>query len=198
MIALYRDGTSVVHRLPAWVKLVVTAVVVFTVSLVPHTPVSLSIVAAMTVGCYLIAGLGILEVWRQLVAFRWLIVFALASQLVFLDTGVALVNTGRITVIIVFATLLTLTTTTADLLATTERALTPLSRIGVNPQKLSLVLAMTITTIPVIASFAATIREAQLARGVRVSPHNAVVPLMVMSLKHADDMAEAMIARGLD
>ena len=61
-----------------------------------------------------------------------------------------------------------------------------------------MLLATTVTAIPVIAGFAAAIREAQRARGVRLLPHAVVVPLLVMSLKHADDLAEAMVARGAE
>jgi biotin transport system permease protein len=198
MIALYRAGSSILHRLPAGVKLTSTMLLVFVVSLIPHTWWSLAVIAAVTVAGYLIAGLGVAEVWRQVLAIRWLIVFALTTQLLFLSAQVALINVSRITTVIVLAALLTLTTRTADLLTTTERALAPLRRVGVNPHKVGLTLAITITTIPVLAAFATTVREAQMARGARTRLHTAVVPLMVMSLKHADELSEAMIARGLD
>jgi biotin transport system permease protein len=50
----------------------------------------------------------------------------------------------------------------------------------------------------VIAGFATDIRDAQRARGVRVGPHTAVVPLLVLSLKHSDELAEALAARGVE
>ncbi len=69
---------------------------------------------------------------------------------------------------------------------------------GVNPSRVALMLSMTITTIPVIAGFAAQIREAQRARGVPLAPLAFVVPLLIMTLKHSDDLADALTARGID
>jgi biotin transport system permease protein len=55
---------------------------------------------------------------------------------------------------------------------------------------------LTITMIPVVASFAHEVRDAQRARGVRLGIRG-VVPLLVRTLRHADDVGDALAARGL-
>jgi len=57
---------------------------------------------------------------------------------------------------------------------------------------------MTINAVPMILKFAAQTREAQQARGAKPSIALMTVPLLVASLKYADDFAEALTARGVE
>ncbi|MFZ4896074.1 energy-coupling factor transporter transmembrane component T family protein [Plantibacter sp. Mn2098] len=198
MIALYRPGTSVLHRMPAGPKVLAVMLVVFLVSVLPQAGWALAGAATLAVVGYLIAGLGFGELWRQVLVVRWVIVIMLAGQVIFLPFTLALTNTGRVVAVVLIAALITLTTRTVDLLDAVERGLGPLRRFGVDPARIGLVLAITITAIPVIAGFASTIREAQRARGVPLRPHTFVVPVMVMSMKHADDLGDALVARGFE
>jgi biotin transport system permease protein len=135
---------------------------------------------------------------RQLYAARWIVLVMLVTQAFFLPGWVAVTNAGRVLVVIVLAALITLTTRIPALLDATERALAPLRRFGVNPAGIGLLLALTITAVPVIGGFAAEIREAQRARGAPVRLQTFVVPLLVMSLKHSDELADALTARGIE
>jgi biotin transport system permease protein len=195
VITLYRPGTSILHRAPAGVKILVLAILALAISLLVRDLSSLALAAAVTVGAYLLAGLGVTGLAAQVVAIRWIIVTMLGTQLVFLSARLAALNTGRVVIVIVLVSLLSLTTLTADLLDATDRACQPLRRIGVDPAQVALLLAMTVTTIPVIAGFASTIRDAQRARGVPLRLQFLVVPLLIMSLRHADDLADAVAAR---
>jgi biotin transport system permease protein len=198
MIALYRPGTSPIHRMPAGAKVLtfmaVTLAITFAANIVWTVPVAFVLV----VTGYLLAGLGARELIGQIVAVRWVVVILLTTQLVFLPALAAVTNTGRVLAVIVLAALITLTTRIPALLDATERALAPLRRFGVNPSSIGLLLGMTITAIPVIAGFATAIREAQRARGVPIRFTTFVVPLLVMSLKHSDDLADALTARGVE
>ncbi|TXN29504.1 energy-coupling factor transporter transmembrane component T family protein [Lacisediminihabitans profunda] len=198
MIALYRPGASAIHRAPAGPKVLVFIAITLAITLSAHSAWMLPAAAVLVVAGYLIAGLGLGELAAQVVALRWLIVVMLVTQLVFLPALVALANTGRVVVVIALAALVTLTTRVPALLDATERTLAPLRRFGVNPAGVGLLLAMTITTIPVIAGLAGSIREAQRARGVPVRATTFVVPLLVLSLKHSDDLADALAARGVE
>jgi biotin transport system permease protein len=198
VIALYRPGASPLHRAPAGPKALVFIALSLAITLTAHNPWTLPAAGALVVAGYLIAGLGLGELAAQVIALRWLIVIMLATQLVFLPAPVALANTGRVVAVIALAALVTLTTRVPALLDATERTLSPLRRLGVNPAGVGLLLAMTITTIPVIAGLADSIREAQRARGVPVRPATFVVPLLVLSLKHSDDLADALAARGVE
>lgn len=198
MIALYRPGNSILHRMPAGVKLLAFGVIAIAVSILATTAIGLGIATALTICLYFIGGFGLREILLQALVIKWVIVVMLLSQLIFLPTATALTNTGRVVVVVVLAALLTLTTRVPAVLDSVERGLALVRHVGGNPAAVALVLALTITAIPVIGSFARDIREAQRARGVRVGPQTAVVPLLVLSLKHADELAEALAARGVD
>ena len=198
MISLYRPGRSPLHRLPAGPKLTVVAALAMAVSLAPASPWLPAAAAVVVAGGYLLAGLGVGELGRQVGRLRWLVLVTLLTQLFLLPRLTVAANVVRVVAVILLANLVTLTTRTDGLIAAVERALSPLRRLGADPGRVALLLSMTITTIPVIAGFAVRIREAQRARGVPISPLAFVVPLLVMTLKHADDLADALTARGLD
>lgn len=197
MITLYHPGSSPIHRLPAGVKVLLFLAITLTITMTAQSIWAVATAAVIVVAFYFLAGLG-QQLPRQLFALRWVLAVTLLTQLIFLPPLVAVTNTGRVLVVVVFAALISLSTRVSALLDTTERALGPLRRFGVSPTAIGLVLAMTITTIPVIGGLASTIREAQRARGVPVRLTTFVVPLLVMSLKHSDDLADALAARGVE
>lgn len=198
MIGLYQPGTSLLHRTPAGVKVLVFAALTLAIALTAGGVWTLPAAGCLTAALYLLAGLGIRPLLRQLCAARWIVLVMLVTQVIFLPVLVALTNTGRVLIVIVLAALITLTTRIPALLDATERALTPFRRFGVNPAAIGLLLALTITAIPVIGGFATAIREAQRARGAPVRLQTFVVPLLVMSLKHSDELADALTARGIE
>ena len=198
MIVLYRPGTSLLHRMPAGAKVLVFAALVLAIALTANSVWTLPTAGILAISLYLIAGLGMPTLLRQLYAARWIALVMLVTQVFFLPVLAAISNTSRVLVVIVLAALITLTTRVPALLDATESALAPLRRFGVNPAGIGLVLALTITAIPVIGGFAADIREAQRARGVPVRLQTFVVPLLVMSLKHSDELADALTARGIE
>jgi biotin transport system permease protein len=102
----------------------------------------------------------------------------------------------RFAILVILATLLALTTRVSDMLAAFERALAPLRRLGVAPERVAFVLALTIRLVPVLAAHVGTIREAQRARGLDGSVIALVVPLLIRGLRTADALTEAIEARG--
>jgi biotin transport system permease protein len=74
----------------------------------------------------------------------------------------------------------------------------PLRRIGVNPDRVALVLALTIRCIPVISEIVVSVREAQIARGASRNPLALVVPVVIRTLRAAEALGEALTARGVD
>jgi biotin transport system permease protein len=198
MISLYRPGRSWLHRIAAGPKLLAVMALALAVSLAPANPWVLASAVVVVIGCYLSAGLGVREIGLQVYRLRWLMLFILAAQIFFLPGITVAANIVRVATVILLANLVTLTTRTEAIIDAIERALAPLRRIGVNPGRVALMLSLTITTIPVITGFAAQIREAQRARGVPVAPLTFVVPLLIMALKHSDDLADALTARGID
>ena len=197
MLTLYRPGTGWVHRAPAGPKALVLLLVVLGLSLMPSGYAAAVACGAVVVLGYVVTGLGLRELARQIVAVRWVVVITLGAQLIFLQTEPAVANTSRVLATLLIAALLVLTTRIGDLLDAVERALRPLARLGADPARVALVLAVAITTVPVLVRLAAGVREAQKVRGAGAGLVSFVIPFLVVSLKHADDLGEALTARGV-
>jgi biotin transport system permease protein len=192
----YVAGTSWLHRLPAAAKLI-GLLVLLTATLLLRSPVAVVGAAVMTVALYASAGL-LRGVAAQVRPMRWLVLGLLALQTLTAGWVTAVVVTGQLVVAVVLAGLVTLTTRVVELLDVFEHMLRPLRRIGVDAERVALMLALAIRTVPVVAGLAEEVRDAQRSRGGTVSPRSFAVPFVVRSLRHADAVGEALAARGLD
>lgn len=190
------------ERMPAGPELIALMVVVLGVSLLPSTWWAAGTAVAVAVAAYAAAQLGdgLLGMRRlagQVRAVRWVMLFTLVSQLVLLGPEPAVANTARVTAAIAIAGLLVLTTSMTALLDSVERGLGPLRRLGVDTERISLLLTVTAGTVPVLGRLAGDVREAQRARGARPGLRTFVVPFLVVALKHADQLGDALTARGV-
>ncbi|MGN6272873.1 MAG: CbiQ family ECF transporter T component [Protaetiibacter sp.] len=197
MIALFLPGHSLLHRAPAGAKLAGLVVLALLISLWPHTGITIAIAGLLVVGLYALALFPPSVLLGHLWLAKWVVVLMVATQLVFLTPWDALLNTVRVVSIVLLAGLLTLTTRSEALLTALEAALKPFERLGVDARRVGLTLSLTISMLPVVADIARRVREAQQARGVRIG-FRAVVPILVLALRHADDVADALSARGAD
>lgn len=197
MITLYRPGTGWLHRMPTGPKAFGILVIVLAISLLPTSWWTAVIAGSVTLLGYLASGIGLRELGRQIILIRWIITITAIGQLIFLDIESAISNTSRMIAAILLAALLVLSTRVADLLDAFERGLRPFGRIGIDPARIALMLAVAINTVPVLARLALSVREAQRARGTRSSLFTFVVPFLVVALKHADELGDALTARGV-
>ncbi len=196
MISLYRPGAGILHRMPAGAKLAVLAASALVLSLLRPGIIGTLAVLVLVSSLYALGGLTLRalgEAWWRL---RWLIVVLGGALWLFTSAADAVQNTGRVVALLLLAELVTRTTRMGDLLEVFRTLVRPLRRFGVDPEAVALTLSLTIAMIPVIAGFAAQVRDAQRARGVRLGPR-AVLPLLVLTMKHADDVGDAMAARGI-
>jgi biotin transport system permease protein len=106
--------------------------------------------------------------------------------------------TGGLLVSVALAGLVTLTTRVTDMLDALMRVLGPVQRVGVDPARIALLLALTIRCVPMLAAIVTSVREAQVARGAGRNPLALAVPVVVRTLRAADALGEALTARGLD
>lgn len=196
MIQSYRPGASIVHRMSAGPKLVLFAALALVSSAYPHDGWSVTVSLVVVCTLYLVAGLPvrvlIVEMWRL----RWLVLVLGTALWIFVSPLTAWISTSRVASLLLLAALLTITTRMGDLLAVLHRMLRPLHRLGVDADAVAMTISLTLTMIPVVAGFARAVREAQRARGVRPGLRT-TVPLMVRTLRHADEVGDALAARGL-
>lgn len=197
MLSLYYPTASVIHRAPTWLKLLVLALGSIALFFIPNSYWSTLVVAVPLVG-YLAAQLPLRVLGTDVLRMAFLLAFLLVTQLIFNEPEVAATVVARLTTIILAAQLFTRTTRIQQLIATVERLVSPLKPLGVNPYKVALAVALMLSALGQIMGFIRQVRNAQRARGVRLAAWSWVVPVLVLSLKHADDMADALAVRGLD
>jgi energy-coupling factor transport system permease protein len=111
----------------------------------------------------------------------------------------------RIVILIMFTSLLTLTTSPIELTDGIEDILKPFSRLGVPAHELAMMMTIALRFIPTLMEEADRIMKAQMARGADFSSGNLaqrarsliplLVPLFVSAFRRADDLAMAMEAR---
>ena len=123
------------------------------------------------------------------------------------DSGVfsAIKMMGRIILLLIFSSLLTLTTKPLDIALALETLLSPLKKIGLPIQDFSIMLSITLRFIPTILQEFNTIKMAQQARGGNFETRNPfkklsqysliLLPLLMSVIKKVDNLTLAMEAR---
>lgn len=194
----YQRGTSVLHRLPAGIKLLGLGVVIALMAVLVDSPARLGVAAGGVVVLVTLARLGPRTMAAQLRPVLWVLVFIFGFQLLVTDWRRALVVCGVLLLSVAVAAVVTSTTRTTDMLAALTRAMRPLSRLGFPVDQVAMALALALRSIPLMVETVRQVEEARRARGLRFSPRIVVAPVVVAALRTADGFAEALIARGLD
>lgn len=197
MIGLYRPGTSLLHRAPAGLLLLLLVAGTTTLVLV-RTPLAVAVAAAAVAVGYVLAGVPASATLAQLWPLRWFVLVLVPLQWWSGGWRLVVVVVGTLLVTVAAAALVTLTTRVSDVLDACVRMLRPARRLGVDPERVALTLALTVRAVPVLADTFAQARDARRARGLERSPRALLVPLVLRTLRHADRLGEALAARGVD
>ncbi|HET7683285.1 MAG TPA: energy-coupling factor transporter transmembrane protein EcfT [Marmoricola sp.] len=196
-LGTFVPGHSVVHRLPAGVKLLLLAAAAV-VSVFLDRPWQVAVLVVGALVLFAVARLPLRSVGVQLRPLAVLLLVLAAFQLLVNGWRTAAVVVGALIALVLLAGLVSMTTRTTELVDVVVRLCGPLRRLGVQPERIGLLMALGIRSVPVVAGLAREVRDAQLARGLASSPTAFAVPLVVRSLRHADRLGEALIARGVD
>ena len=103
---------------------------------------------------------------------------------------------GNLLALIFAASAVTASTATNDMLDTVAWMLRPLACAGIDPDRIALAFALTMTAIPSILTIARETQAAARARGLDRSLRARVVPLVLRTVAHAQATGEALAARG--
>nr|WP_228047237.1 energy-coupling factor transporter transmembrane protein EcfT [Saccharopolyspora sp. HNM0983] len=195
-MGLYEPGSSPLHRLPAGAKfagLLGAGVLLFALS----GPLALGICAVLVVAGYPLARIRPMRCWQAARLLVPVLAFVFAVQWWLLGLDTAAVVCLRLFAALAAANLFTLTTRVDDLVAAVERGLGPLRRFGVRPERVGLLVGLTLQAVAALSSIADDTRQAQRARGAGASVTAFAVPFLVRTLRHADQLGEALAARGV-
>jgi len=197
LFSLSTGRVTWLHRVPAGIKLLVLLLAGAGVFLI-RDPRILGAALAATLVLMLSARLPLRELFHQVLPALVLIAALAAFHIATGEPDLAFQVSARLGVAILLAVLLTMTTRVSAMVEAIEFGLFPLKYIGMSPAKIGLMLSLAIRFIPVLFALLADIREAQRARGLERSVFAVAMPLLVRTLRMADDLAEAIAARGFD
>lgn len=198
MTGLYVPGQSWLHRQSAWLKLLV----LFLLGIALVTTDQLRVLGGGLVVTGMVfvfvADLGAGRLWRATrLLLPWLIIILLAQVwLTDVESGFRII--ARLVSLVWAAALVTHTTRLTDMsdaFASIFRFMRPL---GVSPDRIAFLCALTIRLVPALFDTLQQVREAQRARGIEHSYLAAFVPVLIRVIKQADTMSDALVARGFD
>lgn len=197
MRSLHIDGDSILHRLPAGVKLATLAVLslaLFTINI----PALLAAAALAGLAAHALLRISAREIWHRMRPFALIVVVVALFTAVFSGTTEGLTAFFRLASLALLASLVTATTTTGDFIDVITRAAMPLERLGLlKAQDVGLSIGLVIRFVPEILSRYEVIRDAHYARGLKPRPLSIIVPLIITTLRSADEIAAAIDARGI-
>jgi biotin transport system permease protein len=196
LLANYVPGTSVIHRMPLWLKFLVVLACGMASFLIVDWRLA---AAAFGLMCtlFLFSGAGPARLFR---AVRPLLPVLLAIGLFQwwqLGAPTAARIVLNILLCVVAASLLTATTPLHRLLDGVVSLARPFQRFGADPERFALTIAIMLRSIPFIAGAFADVRDSARARGLERTPRALVLPVFITTVAYARHTGDALAARGL-
>lgn len=219
-IGRYVHGTTVLHKMAPWVKIVLTIIYALTLFWL-SSPLSYAVYILFTLLIILISKISVRLMLKGIKPLIWLLIFAsvfniflvpgkeMFTFLSFTATYEGVIEAVKLAVrlilLIVTTSLLTLTTTPIALTDGIEKILRPLDKIHIPSHEIAMMMSIALRFIPILLEETDKIMKAQIARGADFESGNLMkkakslvpllVPLFISAFRRANDLATAMEAR---
>jgi len=203
LLGRHRPGTSPLHRAGPGAKLAGLAAVGLAAGLArAQAPAAgalalLAVLLLAVAAAALAAGLGVGYLAGQLRRLTAVLLLLGAVQWLTRGPLVAAAVLAALVTCVWAAATVTGTTPVPVLLDAVVRALRPLRRLGVDPDRVGLALLLAVTSIPVVAGLLRDSQAAAAARGLPRDARAVLVPTVLRTVAHAHAVSEALAARGL-
>lgn len=195
--SLYVEGNSLVHRVPLPVKLVVLCFLAIALFLV-RSPWLLAPVPVVAAIVYLSTGQSARQALSRLKPVFFTVLLVAFFSLIAVSPQEAALQILRLTALMLFAAAVTATTTVNAFISTITSAARPLERLGLcRADDIGLAFGLVVRFVPEIMVRYAALRDAHKARGLRLRPFTLISPLIILTLREADQIAQAIDARSL-
>lgn len=216
----YIPGESVLHRLDPRTKIIWTGILMVAVFLMESWQ-EYVMMGAFVIMLLLVSNIPIKHSLKGLKPLLFILALTAVLNIFFLD-GTPLFTLGpikvtyegilsavklfiRLVMLIMVASLMTLTTTPMAMTDGIERMLKPLEKIGVPAHEIAMMMSIALRFIPTLMEETERIMKAQASRGADFDTGNilkrvksfipVLVPLFISAFKRADELAEAMESR---
>ncbi len=195
--SVYVQGQGVLQRLPAGIKLAALALTGATLMWVQQWLILLLALILM-LGLVAWSGVTFRRIWQQVRLLGWfMLVLGTYSALV-QSPVIAAEMLLRLSTLILAAQLVSMTTPITQMMSVIQYLLMPLDRLGwVSAERVSLACGLTLRLIPELGLQWHDIREAQAARGLKPGVLSMLVPMLLRTIRRAEEIAEAIDARSI-
>ncbi|MGI6607893.1 MAG: energy-coupling factor transporter transmembrane component T family protein [Erysipelotrichaceae bacterium] len=218
----YIPLNSFVHKLDPRTKIVAMMILLVTI-FIPAGFIGYGIIGVFLIMALFLSKLSFSFIWKSFKPTLFMLVFLLVINMFIIKTGDVWLTIGsfnlysgaviqtvyivlRLLLMIVITTMLTATTKPLDLTMGLEDLLSPLVKMNVPTHDIAMMISLALRFIPTLLEEAQRILKAQASRGVDIESGSfkekiqailsLIVPLFVSSFQKADDLADAMEARG--
>lgn len=197
MQSLYVEGNSALHRISPRAKIVSLFLLGVVLFLGDNLPL-LAIVTLLTALVYGRIGLSVRESLVRLRPIFLTILIVALFTLIVNPWHMALATLLRLTALMLFAAAVTATTTITQFMDEITALARPLEWTGwVKADDIGLAVGLVLRFVPEIIARYHAISEAHAARGLKVRPTTILTPLIILTLRDADNIAAAIDARGI-
>ncbi|QIZ81688.1 energy-coupling factor transporter transmembrane component T [Thalassovita gelatinovora] len=196
MISLTSPVRTRAHDLPAGLKL--GLLLLATVALAASADLRFHIAAFLSaLGLYSLPGVRFLRGGLSRLRILWpFVAVVLLWHLVTRDISAGLVICLRMVTAVGLANLVTMTTRLSDMMAVIRWIGTPFARLGLNMRALEIGIALVMRMVPVLSEKGQQLTQSWSARSTRRPRWHVVLPLTLLALDDADNVAQALRARG--
>lgn len=218
----YLPLNSIIHNMDPRYKLMSMLILMVTIFL-PSGYIGYVIIGAFVLLALLLAKLNFTMIFKAMKPMLFMLVFLTFVNALVLRTGYVLIDvfgfkiysdaifrtlyiTIRLLLMIMVTTILTASTKPLDLTLAIEDLLSPFKRFGFPAHEIAMMISIALRFIPTLIDETNRIMKAQASRGVDlkegsfkekiVAILSLIVPLFVSSFQRAEELADAMEARG--
>lgn len=196
LLATFVPGSSLVHRAPLWLKFPLVVACGMGSFLIADWAAA-AVGLAVLCGVYLLSGAGPGRLLRAVRPVLPVLAVVGAFQWWQLGGPVAAKIVLNVLVCVVAAAILTATTPVQTLLDGVASLARPFRRLGADPERFALTIAVMLRSIPFIAGAYADVRDSARARGLERNPRALVLPVFITTVAFARQTGDALAARGL-
>lgn len=205
VIGKYYNNNSIIHKINPFIKLLLTLIYIIFIMLVENLYAYL-ILTIFLVIFILFTKVPLKQYYKSIKGLYILILSIIIINIVFKTqyTNIILMIM-KLLLILMYTSILTMTTTTLELTKALEQLLYPIKYIGINIYRLSFIITLTINFIPSILNQVNKILISLKIKGINYKKQNLrnkllilkaiILPTFNLSLKIADNMADILDIR---
>lgn len=205
MIGRYYPVNSQVHKMNPLAKII--CILLFIVMIFFTYDIRFNVIISVLLILMLLNTKVPMKIYiKTILSIKWLLLFILIINLILrTNLQVTIITALRLVYIVLYTSILTLTTPPTEITYGLEKFFSPLRLIGIPVNKMVLSISLALRFIPTIIDQGNKIIKSQASRGIDYYNSNfrgkilaiksLIIPIFVLSIKRADDLADAMEVR---